>query len=123
MLRKVEPNQRYLAELDGYVTGLRRTQGVTRSEVRKVEIEEPLGLVKINPLADWSREQVWDYVRDHRVPVNRLHAEGFPSVGCGPCTRAVAEGDDPRSGRWWWENEDTRECGLHVGEEKDGSGI
>jgi phosphoadenosine phosphosulfate reductase len=79
--------------------------------------------VKINPLADWSREQVWDYVRDHRVPVNRLHAEGFPSVGCGPCTRAVAEGDDPRSGRWWWENEDTRECGLHVGEEKDGSGI
>jgi phosphoadenosine phosphosulfate reductase len=122
-LRKVEPNQRYLAELDGYVTGLRRTQGVTRSEVRKVEIEEPLGLVKINPLADWSREQVWDYVRDHRVPVNRLHAEGFPSVGCGPCTRAVAEGDDPRSGRWWWENEDTRECGLHVGEEKDGSGI
>jgi phosphoadenosine phosphosulfate reductase len=122
-LRKVEPNQRYLAELDGHVTGLRRAQGVTRSEVRKVEIEEPLGLVKINPLADWSREQVWDYVRDHRVPVNRLHAEGFPSVGCGPCTRAVAEGDDPRSGRWWWENEDTRECGLHVGEEKDGSGI
>jgi phosphoadenosine phosphosulfate reductase len=122
-LRKVEPNRRYLAELDGHVTGLRREQGVTRREVRKVEMEEPLGLVKINPLADWSYDQVWSYVRDHQVPVNRLHAEGFPSVGCAPCTRTVAPGDDPRSGRWWWENADTRECGLHVGEETDGSGI
>ncbi|MEN8159779.1 MAG: phosphoadenylyl-sulfate reductase [Myxococcota bacterium] len=122
-LRKVEPNQRYLAELDGHVTGLRREQGVTRRAVRKVEMEEPLGLVKINPLADWSHDQVWNYVREHRVPVNRLHAEGFPSVGCAPCSRAVAAGDDPRSGRWWWENADTRECGLHVGEETDGSGI
>ncbi len=122
-LRKVEPNRRYLAELDGHVTGLRREQGVTRRDVRKVEIEEPSGLVKINPLADWSHDEVWSYVRDHRIPVNRLHAEGFPSVGCAPCTRAVPAGDDPRSGRWWWENADTRECGLHVGEEKDGSGI
>ena len=91
--------------------------------MRKVELEGDGSLVKINPLADWSLEQVQHYVREHNVPVNRLHAEGFPSVGCAPCTRAVSPGDDPRSGRWWWENADTRECGLHVGEEKDGSGI
>jgi len=122
-LRKVEPNRRYLADLDGHVTGLRRDQGVTRTEVRKVELEDEGRLVKINPLVDWSHDEVWAYVREHNVPVNRLHAEGFPSVGCAPCTRAVPAGEDPRSGRWWWENPDTRECGLHVGEEKDGSGI
>jgi phosphoadenosine phosphosulfate reductase len=122
-LRKVEPNRRYLAELDAHVTGLRREQGVTRTEVRKVELEGDGSLVKINPLADWTADQVARYARDHTVPVNRLHAEGFPSVGCAPCTRAVQPGDDPRSGRWWWENADTRECGLHIGEEKDGSGI
>jgi phosphoadenosine phosphosulfate reductase len=122
-LRKVEPNRRYLAELDGHVTGLRRDQGVTRTEVKKVELEADGALVKINPLADWTHDDVVRYARDHSVPVNRLHAEGFPSVGCAPCTRAVQPGDDPRSGRWWWENADTRECGLHVGEEKDGSGI
>jgi phosphoadenosine phosphosulfate reductase len=122
-LRKVEPNRRYLAELDAHVTGLRREQGVTRTDVRKVELDTDGRLVKINPLADWSHDQVWSYVREHGVPVNRLHAEGYPSVGCAPCSRAVQPGDDPRSGRWWWENADTRECGLHVGEEKDGSGI
>src|SRR5262245_58907353 len=122
-LRKVEPNRRYLAELDGHVTGLRREQGVTRTEVKKVELENDEQLVKINPLADWSHDDVAKYVREHNVPINRLHAEGFPSVGCAPCTRAVQPGDDPRSGRWWWENADTRECGLHIGEEKDGSGI
>ena len=122
-LRKVEPNRRYLAELDGHVTGLRREHGVTRREVRKAELEDDGRLLKINPLADWSHDEVWAYVREHNVPVNRLHAEGFPSVGCAPCTRAVEPGGDPRSGRWWWENADTRECGLHVGEEKDGSGI
>jgi phosphoadenosine phosphosulfate reductase len=122
-LRKVEPNRRYLAELDGHVTGLRREQGVTRSEVSKVELEDDGRLLKINPLVDWSHDEVWAYVREHNVPVNRLHAEGYPSVGCAPCSRAVEPGDDPRSGRWWWENPDTRECGLHVGEEKDGSGI
>ena len=122
-LRKVEPNRRYLAELDAHVTGLRREQSVTRREVAKVEIESDGRLFKVNPLADWTPEDVAGYVRDHNVPVNRLHAEGFPSVGCAPCTRAVQPGDDPRSGRWWWESADTRECGLHVGEEKDGSGI
>lgn len=122
-LRKVEPNRRYLAGLDAYVTGLRREQNMTREDTRKVHVDADGRLVKINPLADWSGDQVWHYVRTHRVPVNRLHQEGFPSVGCAPCTRAVAPGDDPRSGRWWWENADTRECGLHVDEEADGSGI
>jgi phosphoadenosine phosphosulfate reductase len=122
-LRKVEPNRRFLSQLDAYVTGLRRGQGVTRDDVRKVQLENDGALVKINPLADWSLEDVQRYVRDHNVPVNRLHAEGYPSVGCAPCTRAVQPGDDPRSGRWWWENPETRECGLHVGEEAGGSGI
>jgi phosphoadenosine phosphosulfate reductase len=123
-LRKVEPNRRFLAGLDAYVTGLRREQNVTRSVVRRVETDEGAGgILKINPLVDWTADDVWRYVRDQRVPVNRLHQEGFPSVGCAPCSRAVAPGDDPRSGRWWWENADTRECGLHVGEETGGSGI
>jgi len=122
-LRKVEPNRRFLADLDAYVTGLRRRQNVTRQEIRKVEMGDAGRLLKINPLAEWSADDVWRYVREHGVPVNRLHAEGFPSVGCGPCSRAVQPGDDPRSGRWWWENPETRECGLHVDEEHDGSGI
>jgi len=123
-LRKVEPNRRYLAGLDAYVTGLRRGQGVTRGDARRLEIDEGAGgLLKINPLVDWSADDVWRYVREHDVPVNRLHAEGFPSVGCAPCTRAVKPGEDPRAGRWWWENPETKECGLHVDEEAGGSGI
>jgi thioredoxin-dependent adenylylsulfate APS reductase len=123
-LRKVEPNRRYLAGLDAYVTGLRRDQGVTRADARRLEIDESAGgLLKINPLVDWSADDVWRYVREHNVPVNRPHAEGFPSVGCAPCTRAVKPGEDPRAGRWWWENPETKECGLHVDEETGGSGI
>jgi phosphoadenosine phosphosulfate reductase len=106
------------------VTGLRRGQGVTRGDARRLEIDEGVGgLLKINPLVDWSADDVWHYVREHDVPVNRLHAEGFPSVGCAPCTRAVKPGEDPRAGRWWWENPETKECGLHVDEEAGGSGI
>ncbi len=122
-LRKVEPNRHFLAGLDAYVTGLRRQQNVTRTDVPKLELDTDGRLVKINPLADWSHDDVWRYVRTHSVPVNRLHGEGFPTVGCGPCTRAVQPGDDPRAGRWWWESPDTKECGLHVDEEADGSGI
>ena len=108
-LRKVEPSRRYLAGLDAYVTGLRRGQNVTRAGARKLELDESQGgLVKINPLVDWSGEQVWRYVREHDVPVNRLHAEGYPTVGCAPCTRAVGAGEDPRAGRWWWENAETQ---------------
>ena len=123
-LRKVEPLRRHLADLDAWVTGLRRDQGITRSEVKKVELDPVhAGIVKVNPIADWTSEDVWKYVRTHGVPVNRLHAQGYPSVGCDPCSRAIAEGDDPRSGRWWWENAETKECGIHVGEEAEGSGI
>ena len=125
-IRKVEPMRRYFATagLDAWVAGLRRGQGVTRTEAAKVEVDEAHGgLVKINPLVDWSLEQVWDYVRDHNVPVNRLHKQGYPSVGCDPCSRAIQPGEDIRAGRWWWENPETKECGIHVEEESGGSGI
>lgn len=122
-LRKVEPNASYLAELDAHVTGLRREQNVTRTDTAKVELSADGRLVKINPLVDWSREDVMQFVRDNGVPVNRLHQRGFPTVGCAPCTRAIEPGEDIRAGRWWWESPEDKECGLHVGEEKDGSGI
>ena len=119
-IRKVEPMRRQLAELDAYVTGLRRDQNVTRSGTPKVLVDESHGgILKINPLADWDSNRVWQYVRKHNVPVNRLHRSGYPSVGCDPCTRAIRPGDDQRSGRWWWEQADTKECGLH----DQGSGI
>lgn len=123
-IRKVEPMRRHLAGFDAYVTGLRRDQNLNRADTKKITIDVASGgLVKLNPLADWTHERVLEYVGTHLVPINRLHREGYPSVGCEPCTRAVGVGDDPRSGRWWWENDDTKECGLHVQEEADGSGI
>jgi len=123
-IRKVQPMRRHLAGFDAYVTGLRRDQNLNRAGTRKLEIDASMGgIVKINPLADWTHERVLEYVGAHRLPVNRLHAQGFPSVGCEPCTRAIAAGEDPRAGRWWWENDDMKECGLHVREEQGGSGI
>jgi phosphoadenylyl-sulfate reductase (thioredoxin) len=120
-IRKVEPSRRYLEGLDAYVTGLRREQNVTREATPKLELDGRL--LKINPLASFTHDEVWNYVRKENVPVNRLHAEGYPTVGCEPCTRAIRVGEDPRAGRWWWEDEATKECGLHVGEEAEGSGI
>jgi phosphoadenosine phosphosulfate reductase len=100
------------------MTGLRREQAVTRADVRKAELDRDHGnIIKINPLADWSSDEVWDYIRRHNVPYNRLHRQGYPSIGCAPCTRPVKPGEDARAGRWWWENPDTRECGLHVSSE------
>jgi phosphoadenosine phosphosulfate reductase len=122
-LRKVEPNRRYLAELDAHVTGLRRQQNVTRAGVAKLELEDGGRRVKVNPLVDWTSADVWGYVRKHGVPVNRLHAEGFPTVGCAPCTRAIRQGEDVRAGRWWWERPETKECGMHGQTEEGGSGI
>lgn len=123
-LRKVEPLRRYLGNFDAYVSGLRRDQNANRAGTRKVEFDEAAGgIVKLNPLADWTADEVWQYVEENQVPVNRLHAQSYPSVGCEPCTRAVKLGEDPRAGRWWWENDDTRECGIHGGEEEGGSGI
>ncbi len=116
-VRKVEPLQRALAGLEAWVTGLRREQSVTRAAVETVARDEAHnGLLKINPLADWTGDQVWDYIREHGVPYNRLHDEGFPSIGCEPCTRAVAPGEHPRAGRWWWEAPEHKECGLHLPE-------
>ena len=113
-VRKVAPLRRELAKLDAWITGLRRDQAVTRQDIDRVEWDDANGLVKINPLADWTTDQVWDYVSAHGVPYNSLHDQGYPSIGCRPCTRAVAEGQDVRAGRWWWEQAQPKECGLHV---------
>ncbi len=112
-VRKLEPLARVFATLDAWICGLRRDQSVTRSDMKLVEIDAASGLVKINPLINWSNEQVWDYIRRNQVPYNKLHDRNFPSIGCQPCTRAVENGADIRSGRWWWESPDHKECGLH----------
>jgi len=112
--RKVWPMRRRLARLDAWITGLRREQSPTRGDIQPVEWDQANALIKVTPLADWSTQQVWDYIRDHDVPYNKLHDEGYPSIGCAPCTRAVAEGEDIRAGRWWWERPEHKECGLHV---------
>ena len=113
-VRKVEPLRRALNGYTGWVTGLRRAQSITREELAPLEIDATNGgLLKINPLAFWSDAQVMNYAITHRVPVNRLHREGYTSIGCAPCTRAVQHGEHPRAGRWWWENPEHKECGLH----------
>ncbi len=114
-IRKVEPLNRALAGRDGWVTGLRREQAVTRASLPKIEIDgSHAGIVKLNPLADWAEAQVWDYIKRHDVPYNALHDRGFPSIGCAPCTRAIELGEDIRAGRWWWEAPEQKECGLHL---------
>ncbi len=114
-IRKVEPLARALDGMDAWITGLRRSQAVTRGELPKLEIDEAHGgILKINPLADWSEEQVWDYIRVNDITYNKLHDQGFPSIGCAPCTRAIAPGEDIRAGRWWWESPEHKECGLHI---------
>ena len=119
-VRKVEPLNRALKGLAAWMTGLRREQAVTRAAVGRVEVDKDHdGMLKINPLVEWSHDQVWQYIRDRNVPFNRLHNQGYPSIGCAPCTRAVNPGEDLRAGRWWWENPDTKECGLHI--KNDGS--
>jgi phosphoadenosine phosphosulfate reductase len=113
-VRKMEPLRRALSGLDAWITGLRREQSVTRTAVHKIEWDESNKLVKVNPLVDWSHEDVWNYIREHNVPYNALHDRGYPSIGCAPCTRAVQPGEHERAGRWWWEHPETKECGLHV---------
>lgn len=113
-IRKVHPLNRALSNLDGWITGLRREQAITRANIYKLEIDSSHGnIVKINPLADWTNEMIWDYIHKNNVPYNKLHDSGYPSIGCEPCTRAVHRGEDPRAGRWWWENATQKECGLH----------
>src|ERR687892_274475 len=105
---------RTLSSLDGWITGLRRNQVVTRATTKKIEIDMGHGgIVKVNPLADWTSDMVWDYIRKNNVPYNKLHDAGFPSIGCEPCTRAIKPDEDPRAGRWWWESAAQKECGLH----------
>ncbi len=111
--RKIEPLLRALSTLDVWICGLRNSQAVTRTGVKIIEWDEANGLIKVNPLIHWSETDVWHYVDKHDVPVNPLHRKGFPSIGCQPCTRAVAPGEDVRAGRWWWESPDKKECGLH----------
>jgi phosphoadenosine phosphosulfate reductase len=114
-IRKVEPLKRALEGLDAWITGLRREQAPTRSGLPKVELDlAHRNIVKVNPLADWSTEEVWAYIRTHRVPYNALHDRNYPSIGCAPCTRAIRPGEDIRAGRWWWELPEQKECGLHV---------
>jgi phosphoadenosine phosphosulfate reductase len=120
-VRKVEPLGRTLAGMEAWITGLRRDQAPTRTAVPKVEVDgDHGGILKINPLVEWSWEDVWDYVRAHDVPYNALHDRGYPSIGCAPCTRAVAPGEDLRAGRWWWEQDRAAtECGLHPARQRD----
>jgi phosphoadenosine phosphosulfate reductase len=113
-IRKVEPLGRALAGKQAWVTGQRRAQSSTRAELAVQELDTAHGMTKFNPLADWTEQDVWDYIRLNNVPYNALHDQGFPSIGCAPCTRAVQPGEDIRAGRWWWENPDSKECGLHL---------
>lgn len=110
-IRKVRPLERKLQELDAWVTGLRRGQNESRTDIRKVE--RAGGKLKLSPLADWSAEQVQVYIRQHDVPMHPLYKAGYRSIGCAPCTRAVQPGEDDRAGRWWWEQDAAKECGIH----------
>ena len=114
-VRKVNPLRKLLANLDAWVTGLRRDQWASRQEIAKIEIDAANGgILKLNPIADWTQQQLDEYVKAHNVPRHGLYAKGFTSIGCLPCTRATKPGENPRAGRWWWEEDDKKECGLHV---------
>jgi phosphoadenosine phosphosulfate reductase len=113
-IRKVDPLNRALAGQRAWITGQRRAQSATRTELHVQEDDAAHGMAKFNPLADWSEEDVWHYLRSNNVPYNPLHDRGYPSIGCEPCTRAIQPGEDVRAGRWWWENPESKECGLHV---------
>lgn len=112
-VRKVRPLNKALAGASAWITGLRRDQSAGRAAVPFAAWDSALSLMKLNPIADWTLEVLEAYIAGHNVPVNPLHAQGFPSIGCQPCTRAIRPGEDIRAGRWWWENEDGKECGLH----------
>ncbi|MDD2898304.1 MAG: phosphoadenylyl-sulfate reductase [Desulfuromonadaceae bacterium] len=113
-IRKVEPLSRALRGLAGWVTGMRREQSITRGDLKAIE-QDGLngGILKINPLLDWNEEQLFRYTAENRLPKNRLYSQGYRSIGCAPCTRSVQPGEDSRAGRWWWENPENKECGLH----------
>lgn len=113
-IRKVLPLNKALEDLDAWITGLRRDQWATRSNIRKVDLDHDHGgIVKLNPLADWSHDDVWAYAREYDVPTHPLYAQGYTSIGCTPCTRPIKPGEDSRAGRWWWETNAPKECGMH----------
>ena len=113
-IRKVEPLGRALAGRDAWITGQRRAQTAARADLAREEFDPVHGLKKFNPLADWTEGEVWHYIRERDVPCNRLYDQGYRSIGCAPCTRPVVAGEDPRAGRWWWEQASVRECGIHL---------
>jgi phosphoadenosine phosphosulfate reductase len=112
-VRKVHPLRKALQGMEAWICGIRQDQSVTRSGLETVEWDADNGLIKISPLWNWTEDEVWKYIKEHNVPYNILHDRGFPSIGCAPCTRAARDGDDLRSGRWWWEQPEHKECGLH----------
>ena len=113
-IRKVEPLKRALQGKKAWITGLRREQAPTRTDLTVSEWDAGNGLQKFNPLIEWTHQEIWAYIRHFEVPYNALHDQHYPSIGCAPCTRAIAVGEDIRAGRWWWENPESKECGLHV---------
>ena len=118
-IRKIASLERKLGDLDAWITGQRRDQGTTRTNVPHEQLDTAFStrdheIIKFNPLASWSSEDVWTYIHKHDVPYNDLHNQGYKSIGCAPCTRPIADGESERAGRWWWEHEDDKECGLHV---------
>jgi phosphoadenosine phosphosulfate reductase len=113
-IRKVEPLQRALQGKRTWITGIRREQAATRINLEISTFDADHNMQKINPLLEWSNAEIWEYLKQNNVPYNKLHDKFYPSIGCAPCTRAVTPGEDLRSGRWWWENPETKECGLHV---------
>jgi thioredoxin-dependent adenylylsulfate APS reductase len=120
-VRKVRPLTRHLAGLDAWITGLRRDQWASRTDIRKVELDHDHGaIVKLNPLAEWTEDEVWDYVREREVPYHALYDQGYTSIGCAPCTRATLPGEPTRAGRWWWEVNAPKECGIHCAIETGG---
>jgi phosphoadenosine phosphosulfate reductase len=112
-IRKVEPFRRAVSGRGAWITGIRRAQSASRAMAAPVAWDGEYGLHKVSPLLEWTEKEIWEYIRRKRLPYNTLHDKGFPSIGCAPCTRAVQPGDDQRSGRWWWERNESRECGLH----------
>lgn len=114
-IRKVHPLKKMLSSVDGWITGLRADQTEVRSSVQRIEIDpQHNGIIKVNPIIEWTWEQTWDYIKNNNIPYNKLHDKGYPSIGCEPCTRAIKPGEPLRAGRWWWETDPQKECGLHA---------
>lgn len=117
-VRKIQPLRRALTGFEIWICGLRKEQSVTRADLEIIQWDQQFNIIKLSPLLDWTTDEVWNYIRSYNVPYNSLHDRGYPSIGCQPCTRAVADGEDIRSGRWWWEKPEQKECGLHLHERK-----